>query len=67
MAAYALPCLCSKKGRPGKPTTADVVSMGDAWLERVVREGIVQPIPNARQCRWWVSSQAIIREYLNRM
>lgn len=39
------------KGKP--PTTVDAVTVGDAWLERGIREGLLQPIADARQYRWW--------------
>lgn len=39
----------------GKPTTVDAVTLGDAWLQRAIAEGLIQPIPNAREYRWWVS------------
>lgn len=48
----ALPCRATK----GLPTTVDAVTLGDAWLQRAISEGLIQPIPDARQYRWWVSA-----------
>ena len=42
----------------GKPTSVDAVTLGDAWLQRAIAEGLIQPIPGARQYRWWVSPAA---------
>ena len=33
----------------------DAVTLGDAWLQQAIARGLLQPIPNARQQRWWVS------------
>lgn len=56
-ATIATLCLrCARRrATKGAPTTADAVTLGDAWLQRAIREGLIQPIPNARQYRWWVS------------
>ena len=40
-----------KKKRSGK--LDDLVTLGDAWLEKAVKEGSVQPIIGAEQTRWW--------------
>lgn len=39
--------------RGGKVAGADVVSLGDAWLESAIRSGLLQPIPEAQRYRWW--------------
>ncbi|KAI7842702.1 hypothetical protein COHA_003633 [Chlorella ohadii] len=41
------------KASKGKPTTVDAVTLGDAWLQRTIAEGLIQPIPAAREYRWW--------------
>lgn len=46
----------SFRATKGKPSTADAVTLGDTWLQRAIAEGLIQPIPNARQYRWWVST-----------
>lgn len=48
--------MAGKREKPAPPTTVDVVTLGDAWLERAISEGLIQPIADARQCRWWVSA-----------
>lgn len=45
--------LAGNKATKGKPTTVDAVTLGDAWLQRAITAGLIQPIPNARQYRWW--------------
>ncbi|KAI8106845.1 hypothetical protein M9434_001499 [Picochlorum sp. BPE23] len=35
------------------PTTVDAVTVGDAWLERAVMEGRIQPIEDPEQYRYW--------------
>lgn len=40
----------------GRPTSVDAVTLGDTWLQRAIAEGLIQPIPDARQYRWWVSA-----------
>ncbi|KAI3429510.1 hypothetical protein D9Q98_005599 [Chlorella vulgaris] len=47
--------LVGNKATKGKPSTADAVTLGDTWLQRAIAEGLIQPIPNARQYRWWDS------------
>lgn len=41
----------SKKKVP--PTTADLVTLPDTWLQGAIQEALVQPIPLAKQHRWW--------------
>lgn len=36
-----------------KPTTVDAVTLGDAWLDKAIREGTIQPIENPEQYRYW--------------
>lgn len=48
-------CLCVCRATKGRPTTVDAVTLGDAWLQGAIAEGLLQPIPNAREYRWWVS------------
>ena len=43
------------KGDP-KPTTVDAVTLGDAWLTAAISQNLIQPIPDAAQYRYWVSS-----------
>ena len=45
----------TKWSRSAQPTNVDVVTLGDVWLDRGIREGLLQPIPDAKQYRWWVS------------
>ncbi len=45
----------SGRSKSSQPTTVDVVTLGDVWLERSIREGLLQPIADAREYRWWVS------------
>lgn len=35
------------------PTTVDAVTVGDAWLERAVMEGRIQPIEDPEKYRYW--------------
>ena len=51
-------CLLARRtkwSKSAQPTTVDVVTLGDVWLDRGIREGLLQPIPDAKQYRWWVS------------
>jgi len=32
---------------------ADVTTLGDVYLAPAIREGLIQPIPNAESSRWW--------------
>ena len=48
----------TKWSRSAQPTNVDVVTLGDVWLDRGIREGLLQPIPDAKQYRWWVSRLA---------
>ncbi len=43
--------LSDPSGTKNSAAGADVVTLGDAWLGPAVRAGLVQPIPNARNCR----------------
>ncbi len=38
---------------PPAPTTADAVTLGDAWLQRAIAERLLQPIPKAETSRWF--------------
>lgn len=38
----------------GKATTADMATMTDSWMQSAIRKGIIQPIPDARNHRFWV-------------
>lgn len=40
-----------KKNVP--PTTADLITLPDTWIQGAIQEGLVQPIPLAKQHRWW--------------
>ena len=45
-----------KKGRKKKvpkPTTVDAVSLGDGWMASAIAQGLIQPIPDARDRRYW--------------
>lgn len=44
-----------RRATKGRPTTVDAVTVGDAWLQRGIGEGLVQPIRDARQYRWWAA------------
>ena len=35
------------------PTTADLITLPDTWLQGAIQEALVQPIPQAKQHRWW--------------
>ncbi|KAK9807227.1 hypothetical protein WJX73_010860 [Symbiochloris irregularis] len=46
------------KGRTGKAAsksaaTADAITLGDAWLAPAIRDGLIQPIPDALSSSWW--------------
>lgn len=47
------PYVCSAKSGRRRLGQKDAVTMGNAWLGHAVREGLVQPIPDARRSRWW--------------
>lgn len=36
-------------------TTVDAVTIGDAWLDKAIREGCIQPIDDPEQYRYWKS------------
>ena len=44
-----------KRGAPAAPTTVDAVTLGDAWLQPAIAQGLIQPIVDVEQYRWWVS------------
>lgn len=41
----------SGKGR--QVSQADAVTLGDSWLAPAVKAGYLQPIKDAKSCRWW--------------
>jgi hypothetical protein len=41
------------KKKDNSAASADVVTLGDAWLGAAVKRGLVQPIPGAAGARWW--------------
>ena len=48
------------------PTTVDAVAVGDAWLERAVVEGRIQPIENPEQYRYWNALNNILKRLIRR-
>ena len=43
-----------RKKKEPKPTTVDAVTLGDAWLGAAIAQGLIQPIPDAKEHRYWV-------------
>lgn len=43
----------NKKKKKVPPTTVDLITLPDTWLQGAIQEGLVQPIPFAKQHRWW--------------
>lgn len=51
-----------KSKKEPKPTTVDAVTLGDAWLGAAIAQGLIQPVPDAKEHRYWVRTQ---KEYIN--
>ncbi|KAL4444599.1 hypothetical protein ABPG77_002416 [Micractinium sp. CCAP 211/92] len=45
--------LAGNRATKGRPTSVDAVTLGDTWLQRAIAAGLIQPIPEAQERRWW--------------
>lgn len=48
------------------PTTVDCITLGDTWLSTAIQEGLIRPIDDAEQHRWWHRLSPIWRHLVMR-